>query len=140
MFEELFHKLTFGIFRKKDNPSVTQTPAQQPQEHQPQEQQPQEQQPQGQQPQGQQPRGQQPQGQQPQEQGSRTINATSNLKSSDGGSQVGGGHRRRRGSRRKDKKGGFNPGGLGHQAMGVGHIGGKGRRQSKKKNTHKRRK
>lgn len=50
------------------------------------------------------------------------------------GGQKGGSRRRRRRSCGKSKKGGA------YSGMGFGHIGGKSRRRSKKRNTHKRRK
>ena len=140
MFEELFHKITFGIFRKKDVPVAASAPpvaASAPPAPAP------------------------PAPAPPAAPGVLVKPVTINdppkktdeiqdLKSSTPGlSQVGGGRRRRRGSRgsrgsresrSKSKRGGFNSGDTTHQAMGFGRAGGDGHRRSKKRNTHKRRK
>jgi hypothetical protein len=149
MFEELFHKITFGIFRKKDDPAATQTQAPAPPAA----------------------------ANNPPEdatkksltnptqaqtgvapttlaQGLQLGNPKPGLQSIPDGDgedsiQRGGGRRRRRGSRgsrgsresrSKSKRGGFAQGFATQQAMGFGRAGGNGHRRSKKRNTHKRRK
>jgi len=124
MFEELFHKITFGIFRKKDDPAAAKVDVQ-----------------------VQVPPLAAAQGKAPELDSVDNAlvgkqDETPDLKSS----QFGGGRRRRRGSRgsrgsrSKSKRGGFTEGPPGHQAMGFGRAGGSGHRRSKKRNTHKRRK
>ena len=145
MFEELFHKITFGIFRKKDDPAAAKVDvnAQVP------------------------PLAAAAQGKakalesvgdsvenpalaapaDPAAPAAVVGNAAQGLQSSTPGVGQGGGGRRRRrgsrgsrGSRSKSKRGGFQPGYTTHQAMGFGRAGGSGHRRSKKRNTHKRRK
>jgi hypothetical protein len=141
MFEELFHKITFGIFRKKDDPAAAKVDVQAA-----------------------------AQGKAQvlgKAQGLESVgdstedpalaapaapvavvgNDTPGLQSSTPGVGQGGGGRRRRrgsrgsrGSRSKSKRGGFTEGPMGHHAMGFGRAGGSGHRRSKKRNTHKRRK
>jgi len=149
MFEELFHKITFGIFRKKDDPAAAKVDvqAQVPANVPPKEAQalaP------AQAAQGKAlppplvaaPQGQAPSLDSVDDTLVRKQNEMPDLKSSQGG----GGRRRRhgsrgsRGSRSKSKRGGFSVGPGGHQAMGFGRAGGSGHRRSKKRNTHKRRK
>jgi hypothetical protein len=152
MFEELFHKITFGIFRKKDDPAAAKVdvqvqvpplaaaqgkapapvpalaPAAQGKALPP-------------------PLVAAPQVKAPaldsvDDALGGKQDETPDLKSS----QFGGGRRRRRGSRgsrgsrSKSKRGGFQPGDNTHQAMGFGRAGGSGHRRSKKRNTQKRRK
>ena len=142
MFGELFHKITFGIFRKKDVPVATQALAQ-PQQVKPQQVKPQELDSVGD-------SAENPVIN-PAAPAAVARNATQNLQSSTPGVvedsiQRGGGRRRRRGSRgsrgsrSKSKRGGFEQGSVGHGAMGFGRAGGGGHRRSKKRNTHKRRK
>ena len=148
MFEELFHKITFGIFRKKDDPAAAKVdvPVQVPENVPPEDAtkklltNP----------------TQAQTGVAPTKlaQGLQLGNPKPDLQSIPDGDgedsiQRGGGRRRRRGSRgsrgsresrSKSKRGGFAQGFATQQAMGFGRAGGNGHRRSKKRNTHKRRK